>query len=74
MDAGSRLGAVDGRTSRKTWVAMLRPPAGARAGRSGKRAENAKNAPPANPDGAFLDRNPATSYSPRGSLPKYHRR
>lgn len=26
------------------------------------------------PGGAFVDRNPATSYSPRGSLPKYHRR
>jgi hypothetical protein len=37
-------------------------------------AENAKNALPANPVSAFLDRNPATSYSPRGSLPKYHRR
>ncbi len=46
----------------------------ATASRAANWGENAKNAPPANPDGAFLDRNPATSYSPRGSLPKYHRR
>ena len=36
--------------------------------------ENETNAPPANPVGAFVNRNPATTYSPRGSLPKYHRR
>ena len=70
MGDGSRLGAVGGMTSRKTWLTMLRD----RSRSSAKRAENAKNAPPANPGGAFLDRNPATSYSPRGSLPKYHRR
>ena len=77
--AGRPTGARKGRGGRSTWVAMLRPNDETgdrrRMRREGaQRAENAENAPPANPVGAFPDRNPATSYSPRGSLPKYHRR
>ena len=34
-------------------------------------AENAKKTPP---ERGLLLRNPAATYSPRGSLPKYHRR
>ena len=59
---------------RSTWLTML--------GRVGRDTPERQRMVPKTqkthrrqyPVGAFPDRNPATSYSPRGSLPKYHRR